>query len=190
MLDIDAMVDAMLASDASDFGPLAGVYREHGLRLPTVHLEARDGDIVFDEQRRLLRWWHELAAGGLPPPARIEPTELRQHLGKLTLVAPTGDGDFVYRLHGSRIADATGYELTGRRVSEGPRDGSVPAPILAYFTAVYRIVQARRQPLYARHPWRDIRGRPFAWHRLVLPFGDADAVTRQLVSNIPDSDAG
>ncbi len=186
MTEVEAAVAALLASDAKDFGPLADAYAAHGLTLPAVNFEPDETDILIEAQRQILRWWRDLAPSddGLPEAKHIDPTVLQEHLGNLTVLAPDGAGDFVYRLHGSRISDAMGYELTGRRVSDGPRDGAIPAPIRTYFLTLYRIVEAQPKPLYARHPWRGTGGQDFHWHRVILPFGEGRRVTRLLVSNL------
>jgi hypothetical protein len=185
--DIQAIVDAIIESGGRSFGPLAAAYAAAGLELPTLWLAPVAANVELDEQRDLLAWWQALAGTGLPAVAHIDPMALRPHLGSLTLLEPTGDGDFIYRLHGSHIAEAVGYELTGRKVSEGPRNAALPPPIRDYFHAIYRVTMARGQPLFARHHWRKVTGDPLLWHRLVLPFGDAAMPQRLLVSNIPQT---
>src|SRR6266852_5599555 len=142
-----------------------------------------DPDVTaFEDSRlaQLLVHWRGLARDGdLPPAEAIDPTELVFILGWLMIIDPlAGGADFKYRLYGSSIADATGRDLTGCKVSDSFPD------FADFTTAVYRDVMLHKRPVLTRHtpPQPIVVSR---WERLILPFADADGeVTRLLVGAV------
>jgi hypothetical protein len=107
-------------------------------------------------------------------------------LGFLMLMDVVDGGeDFYYRVYGSRIAQDTGFDMTGKLLSCVPTVTS----LAAYFMASYRAVVHQRKALLAYHqppPGQPIR----RWARLILPMVDEeDRVSRLLVGNIPNPSA-
>lgn len=147
------------------------------------------GEILRDRPRHafLQRYWHERRGGReLPLSTTIDPIDLAPVLGYVMLMQPLDGGqDFRYRLYGTVIAQYSGLELTGRRVSD------VPLPLVGlYFLATYRAAYLARRPLFAHHrTHHDIQ--VAEWTRLILPFADASgAVDRLLVANVPSLHVG
>jgi hypothetical protein len=146
-----------------------------------------EADLRKDELCFLLRWWRALADkhGGMPPASLpIDPLALRPALGYLmTLDVMPEAADFRYRLFGSRVAERSGFDLTGKLVSKvpGPPDG------VAWFLATYAAAALERAPLYAEHtPWSAMS--VTRWYRLILPLAGPDgSVARFLVGNVPGS---
>ena len=114
-------------------------------------------DVAAFEDRRLgelLAHWRGLAREGeLPPAEAIDPTALIFILGWLMIIDPlAGGADFKYRLYGSSIAELTGRDLTGCKVSDS-------FPDFAMFTSeIYRGAMRSRRPVLTRHtPHSSIR---------------------------------
>jgi hypothetical protein len=142
-----------------------------------------DPDVAAFEDRRLgqlLEHWRGLARDGdLPSAEAIDPTALVFILGWLMIIDPlAGGGDFKYRLYGSNIAELTGRDLTGCKVSDSFPD------FAAFTSEVYRGVMQSRRPMLTRHtPHR--RMIVSRWERLILPFAGSDgSVARLLVGAV------
>ena len=93
---------------------------------------------------------------------------MRPALGSVALIDVADDGwDGVYRLYGTRIADRTSTDMTGRKVSELD-DGSYLA---TFACALLRAAHTRRMPVYAsyRQP-ASVSATQWSW--LVLPLTD------------------
>jgi hypothetical protein len=84
------------------------------------------GDAPPDIQHAMLRglwayWAGKLRAGSLPARKDISPQQLRPWLGNLLLLDVIDGGrDFQYRLHGAKLVQLFGADLTGRFVSKLP----------------------------------------------------------------------
>ncbi len=134
-----------------------------------------DPDVTaFEDSRlaQLLVHWRGLARDGdLPPAEAIDPTELVFILGWLMIIDPFRS----YRLYGSSIAEITGRDLTGCKVSDSFPD------FAAFTSEVYRGAMQSRRPVLTRHTphHRIVVSR---WERLILPFATSDgSVGRFLV---------
>ncbi len=142
-------------------------------------------DLPLPILRFLLDWWRarRVPGGGLPPAnVSIDPLELRPALGHImTMDVLPGAHDFRYRLFGTVVAERSGFDLTGKLVSEVP----APPDAVIWFRATYAAAALERAPLYTEHtPWssRSVT----RWYRLILPLAGADgAVRRFLVGNVP-----
>jgi len=132
--------------------------------------------------RFLAQFWSALTRDGeLPHHDKIDPLALQPALGYLMLLDVIEGGmDFRYRLYGSTIANISGFDLTGRLMSEHPASTYV----VEFNLAVTRAALRRRTPLYTtRNPLgaQDTK----TWPRLALPFSDRDgAVARFLVGTV------
>jgi hypothetical protein len=92
-----------------------------------------------------------------------------------------GGRDFRYRLYGSMIASISGFDMTGKLLSEHPA-----SPYVAEFAlASCRAAAQRREPVYTeRHTVGTMR--TSRWQRVALPLADDDgAVTRLLAGTAP-----
>jgi hypothetical protein len=172
--------DEIVAGEPSE---LSAAFRARGARGPDIVWSPSVERMAAEPLRFLLRYWSELRAERPMPYAReIDPIEMRPALGYILLVDVLESGeDFRYRLFGSTIAGVSGFDMTGRRVSEH----KASPYIVEFALAVYRAALRRPEPLLTEH------GPPatlntFAWHRLVLPLADENGTTgRFLVGNIP-----
>lgn len=136
----------------------------------------------------LARYWSSLATGAsLPHMAQIDPFSMRSALGYVILLdVVEGGRDFRYRLYGSVVAAISGFDLTGRLLSEFPASRYVAEFAVAVDQAVCR----RRRPVYTRRMPVGAE-RVTAWHRLCLPLvDDAGEVVRLLVGTVPITAAG
>jgi hypothetical protein len=139
-------------------------------------------EAAFTDRRlaQLLVHWRSLASEpDLPPASAIDPAALIFILGWLMILDPLeGGADFKYRLYGSSIAEVTGRDLTGCKVSD-----SFPA-FAAFTNVVYRDAMRDRRPVLTRHsPPKQIA--VARWERLILPFAGSDgSVARFLVGAV------
>lgn len=146
----------------------------------------RPAPTILPEQLQFLsEWWLGLPReNSLPQAAAIDPLALRDVIGHIMILepAPRDEGlDFRYRLYGTAIASHSGFDLTGKLVSESV----VHHDVQCFFLACYRAVFDRRLPLYSRHeapPEISVT----AWSRLMLPFTDSEGqISRIVVGNYP-----
>lgn len=133
----------------------------------------------------LAGYWNALdrhGASGLPHLAQIDPFAMRPALGYVMLLDVVDGGrDFRYRLHGSTLAEISGFDMTGRMLSEFRASGYVAE----FAVAADRAACRRRAPVYARR--RPVGAeRVMVWHRLCLPLvDDNDEVARLLIGTAP-----
>ena len=181
---IDAWTAFVLANDIA---PIAEVFESAGAGTPEVHLSPRPEQISAEALRFLVqRWYHLRASGSSPHLRHIDPFALRPALGYLMVLEPVDGGrDFRYRLFGSSIARISGFDMTGRKLSEHP----ARAYVSEFGIAVCRASLRGGQPIYStRHPV----GAEFTtcWHRLALPFVDDAGVPARILGGTVPVDAG
>ncbi len=134
----------------------------------------------------LAGYWNGLSGagpgGGLPHLSQVDPFAMRPALGYVALLdAVDGGRDFRYRLHGSLLAEISGFDMSGKLLSEFAASGYVTE----FGIAVDRAVCRRRQPVYTRRQPLGAE-RVTAWHRICLPLaGDGAEVARLLVGAVP-----
>jgi len=178
------LVDTLRAAiETSNASAITRAYHRSGLTAPTILWGPTDVDLDPPELKFLLSYWTGLKVGGDPPRhASIDPSDMWSALGFIMILeAIEGGADFRYRLYGSKIADRSKIDMTGKRLSEF----AIHPTTRAFFMAGYRAVMNRREPLktfHAHAPEIAITSTT----RLILPLANADgAVTRFLVGNIP-----
>lgn len=130
----------------------------------------------------LAGYWNGLANGNLPHRSQIDPFAMRPALGYVILLDVVDGGrDFRYRLYGSLLASISGFDMSGKLLSNFAASWYVTEFAIAVDRAVCRRRQAvytRRQPVGAE--------RVTAWHRICLPLVDDEgAVARLLVGTVP-----
>lgn len=170
------------ALDAEDDATIRALFEPSGLRAPKARWSPSEGEIPEGMLRSLLDHWRRLQAGRqLPHQSEIDAVELRSYLGLISILEPTGDGDFRCRLFGSMLAQWTGFDLTGALLSEMKTD-----PIWrAFVVAGHRLTLRRREPLLTVSV-PPATSNAINWTRLVLPFaGDDGSVSRLLIGNTP-----
>jgi PAS domain-containing protein len=142
--------------------------------------EVHDTDLishlVMPEASLLLAFW-ELARGArqMPTEAQVPRERLMHLIDDIMMLRPDGD-DFIYEHYGRRISARSGFDMTGRRVSDFQGD------VGTFFMATYRKVLQSQRPLATLHRLGAYGETPL-WERVVLPLGDEKGVTLLLVAN-------
>ena len=182
---LDMRRQAAIVADgliADDHEALEQLFEDIDTEPPAV-VWSPSAEQLADEILIFLRnYWLDLRRGDAPPLSRhIDALDLAPALGYLMLLEPQdGDTDFLYRVYGSRIADYSRFEMTGKRVWDVPSTW-----VAAYFSATYRAVCIRHEPLFSFHRAR-IDQFHAQWQRLILPFVNEEGVVdRLLVGNVP-----
>jgi len=102
--------------------------------------------IEHPKVKRMHDYWLAKRAGrAMPSRSDVDPLELRDCLGNLCLLDVTRDTPprFKFRLDGSVVALATGFDLTGKFVDEVP-----DVTYRDFMAAIYRRVAETRAPLF------------------------------------------
>lgn len=171
---------------AGDLTRIRGVFASHGLAMTLAWNPPAAGlPPLLDD---LARYWSGLCDGErLPHIARIDPFGMRSALGYVILLdAVDGGRDFRYRLYGSTIAGISGFDMTGKLLSDFPASRYVGE----FAIAVDRAVCRRRQPVYTTRTPAGAE-RVTAWHRLCMPLvDDSGAIVRLLVGTVPIAATG
>ena len=149
--------------------------------------------------RRAYDYWHEKAAGRSAPDRRdLDPAELKDilpYLSILDIVAAGNDTHHRYRLAGTRVVEALGYNPTKHIVEEFADNGHGE-----FMRRLLREVAATARPLYAASSFRSNTA-GLSTERILLPFTrggtrdppDRDGADLRLDSpqgNDPRADAG
>ena len=174
---------------SGDFGEIADVFVKHGAGAPLVVWNPGLDQPRSEPPRHVLAHWSTLAAGGsrLPHHRQIDPFDLRPALGYVLLLDVIENGrDFRYRLFGSTLVNVSGFDMTGKLLSENPMSSYVTE----FSLAVGRAAVRRRESIYTlRRPVGTKE--TSAWERLVLPLVDeSDNVARLMVISTPLDDDG
>lgn len=135
-----------------------------------------------DAFRSVLGYWRSLPqAGGVPNVLRVEPSELIAMLGYLMLIDIDDENDdYRYALYGSKVAQTSGFDLTGKSLWQGRTSRSIQI----FTAACYVAARQLRLPVYSVHeppPSMTLSH----WHRLILPLGREGEIKRFLVCNVP-----
>lgn len=168
---------------SEDLDGIAEVFVEHGAGTPVVIWKPSREQLRSEPPRHVLTHWSSLAAGPrLPGSQQMDPLDLRPALGYVLLLdVVEGGQDFRYRLFGSAIGSVSGFDMTGKQLSEHPASTYVTE----FSLAVGRAAVRRREPVYTlRRPVgaQDTN----LWERLVLPLVDEnDSVVRLIVVATP-----
>jgi hypothetical protein len=167
---------------ADDITAITAIFAEHGATAPGVAWNPAAEQ--FDAALRFLTtYWRGLAGpDALPHLKQIDPLALRPALGYVMLLDLVENGrDFRYRLYGSMVASVSGFDMTGKLLSEHPA-----SPYVTEFAlAGYRAAVQRREPIYTeRHPVGAIHAT--RWQRVAMPLvGDDGTISRILAGTAP-----
>jgi hypothetical protein len=168
---------------AGDMRAIAACFEKHGAAAPGLAWNPAAERFDASALRFLTTYWHGLAgAGGLPHLKRVDPLALRPALGYVMLLdLVEGGRDFRFRLYGSLIASISGFDMTGKLLSEHPAS----AYAVEFTIASYRAAVQRREPLYTdRHPVGAVMAT--RWERVALPLvGDDGAIGRFVAGTAP-----
>jgi hypothetical protein len=128
--------------------------------------------IASPRLRRLYDYWDAKRAGR-PMPARpdIDPLEIPWALGDIALIDVLPDGEFRWRLDGTRLVEFFGSDLTGLRLAEHPSGVHIPMMRRTLETPV-----AAREPFHQFRPYSKDTLR-WNYESLLLPLsGDGTRV--------------
>lgn len=102
--------------------------------------------------------------------ASFDPFQLRPWLGYIMILdtVPESD-DFRYRMYGTRIAEHSGFDMTGKLVS------AFDSPVGKFFADLYRECVAEKCLIYSVHSRVHARF-DCDWHRLMCPARAGDVV--------------
>jgi hypothetical protein len=172
---------ACIAEDCLE--PIRDVFRKEGAQGPVVIWDPRASDMEAPPLATLIEYWWSLRVDdALPRADRIDPLGMRRALGYVMLVDAVESGrDFRYRLYGSAVAAVSGFDMTGRLLSEH----AASAYILEFSLALYRATIQRRRPVFCHYaPAGTLL--TAQWHRVALPMTDrSGAVVRLLAGAVP-----
>lgn len=155
---------------------------------PTFIWNPQPDDLQSTKLRFLLEYWTSLRDGDrLPLTRAIDPIRMRPALGYVMLIDVIDGGrDFRYRLYGTMLAAVSGFDMTGRLLS----NHGASVDVIEFSLATCRAVVIRREPVFtARTPTGALY--TSRWHRIAMPLVDeAGTVVRLLVGTVPLSHAG
>ena len=138
-------------------------------------------DTMIPEGQAVQQLWHRFFRHGrLPSRADFSIEDLRPWLGKLILVdvLHNPDGiDLFYRVHGTKLAEILGQELTGKRLSD-----LQPPELRALIHAEYLEVLAARKPMVfrRRRSYGDLG--TYLVERILLPLSRDGGTVDQVLS--------
>ena len=163
--------------------PIRDVFRKEGAEGPVVTWDPVAGDMVAEPLQALLEYWSTLRqTEALPRAELIDPLAMRRALGYVMLVDVVESGrDFRYRLFGSAIAAVSGFDMTGRLLSEH----QASAYLREFSMALYRAAVLRQQAVFSQYA---LAGTTLTaqWHRVALPLADkSGAIIRLLAGTVP-----
>jgi hypothetical protein len=122
-------------------------------------------------------YWRAKAAGAaMPSRAQLDPVEMRAFLKKILIIDRMENGDFVFRLCGTEIAEGNRQDLTGRRADAESLGASAPQ-----FLEAYRHAVAARAPVFfIGHMWWQQRGY-VSFEQVILPLSSDSAAVDKLL---------
>lgn len=173
---------------AGEVGGVARAFAEHGLPVPVVLWCPKASDLPAKPLRHLLAYWSKLSGCGTVPNYRsVDPAAIRPALGFVMILDAIDRGqDFRYRLFGSSIARASGFDMTGRLLSSHPSS----VYVIEFAIAATRACIQRRLPLYTDRQPAGAK-ETMRWPRLVLPMSDdGGSIVRVLAGTVPLSRNG
>jgi hypothetical protein len=168
---------------AGDIAAIASVFARHGAPPPLLVWNPAIDEVGAEPLRALAAYWRGIGgSGALPHLRQIDPAGLRPALGYVMLLDAVEDGrDFRYRLYGSIVSGVSGFDMTGKLLSEHPAN----AYVTEFGIATYRAALQRREPVYTeRSPVG--AAQTTLWQRLALPLvDDSAAVARFVIGTVP-----
>lgn len=107
--------------------------------------------------------------GALADRASFDMFDLRPWFGNIMILDPVdGGADFRYRMYGSDIAAFSGFDMTGKRVSD------FRGAVGAFVRDTYKHALDERALIYTQHSSVHSRYRCI-WHRIICPVLKGDA---------------
>jgi hypothetical protein len=171
------------AAIAGDFAPIESYLKSHGVQSVTLCWDPDPATLTVPELAFLHDYWLKLPKiGALARFDALDPLNMRPALGNIMLLeTDEAADDYRYRLYGSRVAEQSGFDLTGKCTRDLPTD-----PAIGFlFRVSYRASAQRKRPLFTRHVPPASVG-VVSWSRIVLPLADETGAARHfLVGNVP-----
>jgi hypothetical protein len=168
---------------AGDITAITAIFAAHGAAAPGLAWNPPPEQFDAAALRFLITYWRGLAGpDALPHLKQIDPLALRPALGYVMLLDVVENGrDFRYRLYGSMIASISGFDMTGKLLSEHPAKSYVTE----FGLANYRATVKRGEPVYTeRHTVGAVQAS--RWQRIALPLvGDDGAIVRIMAGTAP-----
>lgn len=143
----------------------------------TVAAVATGSEIGDPLQRRLYDWWIAACAGrAMPPYSAFDPVALPWVLGPISVVSVLDDGDYRYRVDGTRVVDYFGVEMSGKKLSEHPNPTAQKriGDSFAFVRAAKAPVSVRRDAVYEKRSIRVVL--------LLLPFAKDSENVSEIIS--------
>lgn len=127
-------------------------------------------EVAAQDAAALLEFWHARGDGqGVPAWSDFDVVGLRQWLGDINLIEAVDDGnDFFFRIYGTRLAEAMGFDMTGKRVSQLSDRRLVGMSLTLYRTV---LAQGAPQFMFHRAPTSTVQR---YWLRLAMPVASRD----------------
>lgn len=163
--------------------PIRDVFRKEGAHGPMVLWDPDANEMSAEPLAALLQYWSSLRRQqALPLADTIDPLAMRRALGYVMLVDAVESGqDFRYRLFGSAVAAVSGFDMTGRLLS----DHQASAHLRAFSLALYRAALQRRRSVFSQYAPAGTT-LTAQWHRVTLPLTDrSGTVIRLLAGAVP-----
>lgn len=139
---------------------------------PSFVSQIEDPDFV-----RLYEYWNRLRGERFAPPrSDLDPMDIKAVLGDVLLIDVQQEPlRFLFRLHGTNLAERAGYDMTGRYVDELPHDEN-----RHWLVARYMSLLTNREPEYGQHD-RIVGDRRWRYEVLWLPLSNDGADVDQLL---------
>lgn len=170
------------ASDlvASRLDDIEARFQGSGVSAPTHAWSPPADSLPAEPMRVLLGHWRAIGGGRIPQFRDLDPTTIVPALGYINILQiEPGTSDLRYRLFGSVVSQVSGFDMTGKLLSEHPASPYVVEFSLASANACIR----RAEPLFTQ---REPAGaeQTYRWPRLILPLADCRGDIVRLVSAI------
>ena len=144
-----------------------------------IQLESLEHDPTTAPHPRLAAayaaWEAAPKVEGIPPRRAVSPERVPDVLGQVGIVDVLPTGEFRYRMFGSALVAALGYDATGRLTSELD-----PPEYAELITRQYRAVVSARRPILHEIRTQDAASRTLRYFRLTAPLTLGDGRVDQL----------
>lgn len=167
---------------ADEFSRIPDYFREVGTPMPEIKWSPEASDLAEEALWVLLAYWSDMRRGEkLPLASKLDPMDIRPALGYVMVMDVEDDAwDYHYRVYGILIVDRSGFDATGKLISE-----LALHPMEPFFIGSYRACVLTSKYIFARHV-PPVRVHTTSWDRLILPLeGEDGTISRLLVGNVP-----
>ncbi len=176
---VSAFTDELISES---FSRILEYFQDVGTPTPETIWSPAQADLEEEVLQVLLAYWSGLPRGrNLPLACTVDPLEMRKALGYVMLLDVEDDGwDYRYRVYGTSIAERSGFDATGKLLSD-----LALHPMEPFFLASYRACVLQSEFMFARHQ-PPLRVHTTRWDRIILPLEDGEgSINRLLVGNVP-----